>query len=96
MNHLPVRFVHRHSSMATKVTLLLALVLATGCLITLGHVQLEQKQQIALLQEQAAGLLTENEQLEQDIAALGTVGSVRRIAQEELGLAEPGTVVFAP
>ena len=38
----------------------------------------------------------ENERLRQDISILGTPESVERIAQSELDMVKPGTVLFQP
>ena len=60
--------------------------------LRLGHWEAEEK--LAALQHQAAVLEQQNEELRQDIEALGTADSIREIAREELGLVDPDTIIF--
>lgn len=89
-----VRFVFRRTRMLTKVVVLVALVLSMVALIALQAVQRNAEREIAGLRDQALGLEQENSQLEQEIAQLGTVQSIIRIAAEKLGLVDPDTVII--
>ena len=89
-----VRLVYRPSQTATKVMLILALVLSMAALLTLGIARRDAEKRTAELLEQARQLEQQNSQLERYIDELGTVQSVERIAAEELGLVDPDTVVF--
>ena len=44
--------------------------------------------------QEAAALQQDNRELLENIDQLGTLQSIRRIAVEELGLADPNTVIF--
>ncbi len=91
-----IRLVYRRSSPLTKCVVLVAIVLSTLALIALRiTIQSEQKQQ-EQLQLQAAQLELENYQLTRQIAELGTVESVRRIATLQLGLVDPDSQFFTP
>lgn len=85
---------YRRTSSLHKVVVAVAIVLACVTLFTLrlGHWEAEEK--LAGLQHQAAVLEQSNEELRQDIDALGTTDSIREIAREELGLVDPDTIIF--
>jgi len=91
-----IRLIYRRSSPLTKCVVLAAVVLSTLALIALRiGIQTQQARQ-QKLQEQAAQLEYENYQLTRQIAEIGTVESVRRIATEELGLVDPDSQFFTP
>ena len=54
----------------------------------------EAEETLADLRQQAAILDQRNDELRRDIDELGTTDSVRKIAQEELGLVDPDTIIF--
>ncbi len=91
-----IRLVYRRSSMLVKCVVLVAIVLSTVAMITLRiSIQSARKEQ-GDLQLQAAQLQQENRNLAKQIAELGTVESVKRIATLELGLVDPDTQFFTP
>lgn len=91
-----IRLVYRRSSTLLKCVVLAAIILSTAALIILRiSIQTAQGQQ-ADLQEQAAQLELENRILTQQIAELGTVESVKRIATLQLGLVDPDSQFFVP
>ena len=91
-----IQLVYRRSQTATKIIVILAIVLSIGALITLRLTTRDLQAQTKALQSQAADLTAANEELEKDIGNLGSVQSVIDIAEDELGLVQPGTVVFQP
>lgn len=91
-----IQLVYRRSQTATKVMVILALVLAMGSLITLRLTMNDLQNKTENLRSEAAALEYENSELEADIAQLGSVQSVVEIAEEELGLVQPGTIIFQP
>ena len=91
-----IRLVYKRSSTLTKVLVLVAVVLSTVTLLGLRSLILDAEAQNAALLDQAARLEEENAKLEQNIDSLGTLDSVIQIAQEELGLEDPDTVVLVP
>ena len=91
-----IRLVYRHSSILVKSVVLATLVLSILALVILrASIQSNQGQQ-ADLQQQALLLELENRALTKQIAELGTVESVKRIATLELGLVDPDSQFFTP
>lgn len=91
-----IRLVYRRSSALLKCVILATIVLSVAALIILRvSIQTAQDQQAAL-QEQAAQLEQNNKILTQNIAELGTVESVKRIATLQLGLVDPNSQFFVP
>ena len=91
-----IRLIYRPSSALLKCVVLTAIVLSTVALIALRISIQSAKGQQLNLQEQAAQLQQENRALTKNIAELGTVESVKRIATLELGLVDPNSQFFAP
>ena len=91
-----VRLVFCRSSTRTKVLLLIPLVLASVVLLGLRWYLTDAEAENAGLRQQAAALEQENDRLEQSIAVLGTIQSVRQIAGEKLGLVDPDSSFFTP
>ena len=91
-----IRLVYRRSSILVKSVVLATLVLSILALVVLRiSIQSNQGQQ-ADLQLQAALLEQENRALTKQIAELGTVESVKRIATLQLGLVDPNSHFFTP
>ena len=85
------RLVFVRSSRLTKILILSAMVFSLVALAILRTAIGMGSNHLDSLRHQAAQLEQENRQLEENIQQLGTVDSVRRIAQEELGLVDPNT-----
>ncbi len=91
-----IRIVYRRSSTLVKCVVLATVVVSTMALVVLRiSIQANQGQQKDL-QLQAAQLEQENRALTRQIAELGTVESVKRIATSELGLVDPNSQFFTP
>lgn len=91
-----IRLVYRRSSTLVKCVVLATIVVSTMALVVLRiSIQANQGQQKDL-QLQAAQLEQENRALTRQIAELGTVESVKRIARLELGLVDPDSQFFTP
>ena len=91
-----VRLVYRRSRLLTKCVVLAAVVFCMVALLTLRSAILDTQSQTNDLRAQAAAMEQENQQLEQNIDELGTVQGITRIAEEELGLVDPDTIVYKP
>lgn len=89
-----IRLVRRHSPLLLKCAVLVTIILSTVALTTLRVGIRQHQAQTAQYRAEAAQLEQENRQLKENIRQLGTVDSVRRIAKEELGLVDPGTVFY--
>ena len=91
-----IRIIFRRTSPLMKCVVLTAIVACTVALIALRVNILQNRQRQQDLQQQAIQLVQENKALTQNIAKLGTVESVKRIAETELGLVDPDTQFFTP
>ena len=89
-----VKIVFRRSRPLTKVVVIAAILLSMAALIalrwTLNDIQAETQD----MRSEAARLEQENAELEEKIGELGSVQSMMDIAEEELGLVDPDTVVI--
>ena len=85
---------YRRTPTLHKVVVAAAIVLSSVTLVSLRLGHWEAEAQLAALQHQAAVLEQQNEDLRQDIDAIGTAESIREIAREELGLVDPDTIIF--
>ena len=91
-----IRLVYRRSSPLLKCVVLATIVLCTAALLVMTVTIQKTRKQTEELRVQAAQLEEENRQLAQNIAELGTIQSIKRIATEELGLVDPDTEFFYP
>ena len=91
-----IRLVYRRSSLLMKVLVLVTILVSAAALLALRTKIVAYQQQSRALQTQAVQLQLENEDLTQRIAEIGTKDSIRRIAIEELDLADPYTQFFSP
>ena len=91
-----IRFVFHRTSPLVKCVVLVLIVACTVALIALKSNIQEDRQRQADLAQQALQLSQENKALTQNIAKLGTVESIKRIAETELGLVDPDSQFFTP
>lgn len=85
---------YRRTPTLHKVVVAAAIVLSSMTLICLRLTHWEAEEKLADLRHQVAALELRNKELRQDIDNLGTTDSIRQIAQEELGLVDPDTIIF--
>ena len=91
-----VKLVFRKSRPVTKVVALCAVVLSTVTLLTLQSAIVTSREKTAALMDQAGKLEQQNQDLEQRIDGLDTEEGIRDIAENELGLVDPDTVIIVP
>ena len=89
-----VKVVVRRSPPLLKIVLILLIVFSMAALIALGWVRGSIQAQTGDLRDEAAALEQENSDLNEKIGDLGSVQSVKDIAEEELGLVDPNTVII--
>ena len=89
-----IKIEYRRSRPLTKLVAVAAIVLSMVALIALSWAKYDVQRQTQEMMGEAARLEQENAQLGQKIDALGSVQSVEQIAQEELGLVDPDTVLI--
>ena len=91
-----IKLVRRRSSNLTKIVVIVTIVLCMGALLTLRLSMNRIKQETRELAAQAAELEQDKSDLNTQIDQLGSVQSVLDIAEQELGLVSPDTVIFEP
>ena len=91
-----IKFKYRRSSTLTKVVILLTVVLSIAALLMLHYALTTTENATEELRQEAIGLEQEQSRLELYIRELGTVQGIIRLAQEKLGLIEPGSVIIQP
>ena len=91
-----IKLVRRRSSNLTKIVVIVTIVLCMGALLTLRLSMHRIKQETRELAAQAAELEQDKSDLNTQIDQLGSVQSVLDIAEQELGLVSPDTVIFEP
>ena len=91
-----IKFRLRRSRIAVKIILIVAILFCTGALITLRICIRDVQASTRELRDRAVVLEQENSQILAEQAELGSVRSVIRIAEERLGLVQPGTVLLTP
>lgn len=90
------KIVIRRASPKLKLLLCLLILVSMAALLALRWVHNGIQAETAKLTEEAAAVENANRELEEKIGELGSVQSIQEIAQEELGLANPDTVVIDP
>ena len=89
-----VRFVFHKGSMKMKFIILVAVILATLTLGALRRSIQVTRRQYEYLRSQAISLEQEKRELQENIRTVSTADGITRIAQEELGLVSPDTILF--
>ena len=86
----------RSAPVKLKAVLIVLIVLSTAALVALRWVHNGIQAETQRKTEQAAAMEGENAGLQEKIDSIGSVQSIRQIAQDELGLADPDTVLIHP
>lgn len=88
------RLVYRRSSMLTKIVVLTTLALTTVTVLTLSIARMDAKRREEAARKEVVAYIQANQELRDKISILGTVESVKVIAEEVLGLVDPDTVIY--
>lgn len=91
-----IKLVYRPGKRQTKLALLGVIALSTVALVGLFLAVRQGEAKNDALSSQAAALNQQNSQLEQNIDRLGSEDSIIDIAESELGLVDPDSVVLIP
>ena len=84
------------SSGLLKVLVVVLVVLSVTALVALNWVQLRLENQTRAMHQEAVAVQHQNQELQRKINALGSEESVREIARDELGMADPDTILIQP
>lgn len=91
-----IRLVYQRSSTPVKCIVLAAIIVSTVALLTLRAAITEANAREEELRKQAAALEQENNKLTEDIEKVDTIEGMKDIAENELGLVDPDTIIFIP
>ena len=91
-----IKFIPRRGSLLGKAVLLSVVVFSTVTMLVMGSAVAQSRQRTEDLRQSALALEQEQQDLQNRIDDLGTDEAVRQIAQEELGLVDPDTVIIIP
>ena len=91
-----IKLVVRPSSAVLKIALVALIVFSMAALISLSWVRQSILAKTEAMRQESDALVQENAELRDKITELGTVQSVQDIAQTELGMVDPNTVVIVP
>ena len=91
-----IKFIPRRGSLLGKAVLLSVVVFSTATMLVMGSAVAQSRQRAEDLRQSALALEQEQQDLQNRIDDLGTDESIRQIAQEELGLVDPDTVIIIP
>ena len=91
-----ITFKRRRSSTLTKVIVPIAVILCIAAILMLQMAVVSTRNAAEDLRQEAIGLEQEQSRLELYIRELGTIQGIIRLAQEKLGLIEPGSVIIQP
>ncbi len=86
----------RPSPSALKIALIVLILFSMAALIALRWVHTGILAETEHLKDKASALEHANAELTEKTGELGSVQSVKDIAEEELGLADPNTVIITP
>ena len=89
-----IRLTYRRTNNVTKIAVTAAIVACMVTLIVLGVSIQTLKNRTEDLRQKAGVLEEENRELNEKISDMGSDKSVVEIAEEELGLVQPGAVVI--
>ena len=89
-----IRLIYRRTNNVTKIAVAAAIVACMVTLTVLGISIQTLKNRTEDLRQKAAILEEANRELSEDISELGSDKSTVEIAEEELGLVQPGAVVI--
>lgn len=90
------RIRYRRSSTLLKCVVLAMVLTGTLALVVLRSALLQTERETEDLRHEAAALQQENKALERSISQLGTVESVKELANKLLGMVDPDTIIFEP
>lgn len=86
----------KRSSRSTKIAVCGAIVVSVISLLALQASTLDAQEQVEAWKAKAQQLEQEKNRLEEKIENLGTLEGIKDIAQDELGLTDPDSIIIEP
>jgi cell division protein FtsL len=91
-----IKVEYTRSHPLTKVVVIALILVCMAALITLSWSGSQLKREIAQLRQEAAELAAENAELKEKIDNLDSLEGVEDIAQSELEMVDPDTIIIDP
>ncbi len=91
-----IRLVYQPSAKLTKIVVVITAAVCLIALLTMQILLVSTEKKNESMRHRAAQLEKVNAQLEKYIGDLGSIDSVIRIAEDELGLLDPTAIIFQP
>ena len=91
-----VQIIWRHSSLLLKTLVIVLIVFSMAAMAALGWVRLSIQNQTEQMLAEAAALEGRNEELQERIQSVDAVDTIQSIAEEELGMVDPNTILIRP
>ena len=91
-----VQIIWRHSSLLLKTLVIVLIVFSMAAMAALGWVRLSIQNQTGQMLAEAAALEEKNKEPNQRIQSIDAVDTIQSIAEEELGMVTPDTVLIRP
>ena len=91
-----IKVEYTRSHPLTKVVVFVLIGLCLITMITLGLSERQMRDQIDNMRNEAAQLEAENAELQEKLEVVDSVEGVENIAQDELDLVDPDTIVIVP
>ena len=91
-----IKVEYARSHPLTKVVVIALILVCTAALITLSWSGNQLRREIAELRSEAARLEAENAELKDKIDSLGSVEGVENIAEDQLEMVDPETIIIDP
>jgi cell division protein FtsL len=86
----------KRSSQSTKIAVCGTIVISVISLLALHASTLDAQEQVEAWRTKAQQLEQEKQRLEDKITNLGTLEGIKDIAQDELGLTDPDSIIIEP
>lgn len=90
------KLVVKRSSPQTIIIVCITVVIALAAVLVLHSLALNAQSQAEAWKAQAQQLEQENQALEEKIDDLGTLDSIKDVAEDELGMVDPDTIIITP
>ena len=91
-----IKVEYTRSHPLTKVVVIALILVCMAALIALSWSGSQLKREIAQLREDAAALAAENAELKEKIDRLDSLEGVENIAEDELDMVDPDTIIIDP